>query len=110
MSAITIPDVLGRFIITTLTFEDLARLDGNELGPARSPFGVIGLTILKAVVRADANLNSDSRGVALSSTRFPPETSQNEIDLLFAKPQGGFGFFYRTPGAASLYTADELHG
>jgi len=102
MSVITIPDVLGRFIITTLTFEDLARLDGNELGPARSPFGVIGLTILKAVVRADANLNSDSRGVALSSTRFPPETSQNQIDLLFAKPQGGFGFFYRTPGAASL--------
>jgi hypothetical protein len=26
MSAIAIPDVLGRFVITTLTFEDLASL------------------------------------------------------------------------------------
>ena len=31
MSAIVIPDLLGRFIITTLTFEELASLDGKEL-------------------------------------------------------------------------------
>jgi hypothetical protein len=31
MSAIVIPDVLGRFIITSLTFEELASLDGKEL-------------------------------------------------------------------------------
>lgn len=43
MSAIAIPEVLGKFVITTLTFEDLANLDGEELGPARSPYGVIGL-------------------------------------------------------------------
>ena len=30
MSAVVIPDVLGRFIITTLTFEELASLDGKE--------------------------------------------------------------------------------
>jgi len=102
MSAIAIPDVLGRFRITTLTFEDLASLDGTELGPACSPYEVIGLTISKAVVRADANVNSDSRGVALKSTRYPPETNQNQIDLRFAKPQGGLGFFYRAPGLASL--------
>jgi hypothetical protein len=102
MSAIAIPDVLGRFIVTTLTFEELASLDGKELGAANSPYAVIGLTISKAVVQADANVNSTSRGVALKSTRFPPETSQNQIDLRFAKPQGGFGFFYRAPGAASL--------
>jgi hypothetical protein len=102
MSAITVPEVLGRFIITTLTFEDLAALDGEELGLATSPYGVIGLTISKAVVQADANLNSDSRGVALKSTRFPPETSQTQIDLHFARPQGGFGFFYRARGVTSL--------
>jgi hypothetical protein len=113
MSAIAIPEVLGRFIITTLTFEDLARLDGEELGPVRSPYGVIGLTISKAVVQADANLNSDSRGVALKSTRFPPETSQCQIDLHFAKPQGGFGFFFRAPRSTSLtvkaFDGDETH-
>ena len=102
MSAIAIPDVLGRFIVTTLTFEELASLDGKELGTANSPYAVIGLSISKAVVQADANVNSTSRGVALKSTRFPPETSQNQIDLRFSKPQGGFGFFYRAPGAASL--------
>ena len=102
MSAIAIPEVLGRFVITTLTFEDLARLDGEELGPAKSPYVVIGLTISKAAVQVDANLNSDSRGVALKSTRFPPETSQTQIDLHFARPQGGFGFFYRAPGVTSL--------
>ena len=112
MSAITIPDVLGRFIVTTLTFEELASLDGMELGAANSPYAVIGLTISKAVVQADANVNSPSRGVALKSTRFPPETSQNQIDLRFAKPQGGFGFFYRAKGAASLtvqvFDSDEI--
>src|SRR6516164_11591208 len=102
MSAIENPDVLGKFIITTLTFEELANLDSKELGAAESPYTVIGLTISKAVVQADVNVNSTSRGVALKSTYFPPETGQNQIDLLFAKPQGGFGFFYRTPGAASL--------
>ena len=102
MSAIAIPDVLGRFRITTLTFEDLASLDGKELGPACSPYEVIVLTISKAIVRADANVNSDSRGVALKSARYPPETNHNQIDLRFAKPQGGFGFFYRAPGVASL--------
>ena len=102
MSAIATPDVLGRFRITTLTFEDLASLDGKELGPACSPYGVIGLTISKAIVRADANVNGDSRGVALKSTSCPPETNQSQIDLRFAKPQGGFGFFYRAPGVTSL--------
>ena len=102
MSAIATPDVLGRFRITTLTFEDLASRDGEELGAASDPYAVIGLTISKAVVKANANMNSSSRGVALKSTRFPPETSQNQIDLRFAKPQGGFGFFYRVPRATSL--------
>ena len=102
MSAIAIPDVLGRFIITTLTFEELASLDGKELDAANSPYAVIGLTISKAVVDADANVNSASRGIALKSTRFPPERSQSQIDLHFARPQGGLGFFYRAPGVTSL--------
>ena len=102
MSAIVTPDVLGRFRITTLTFEDLASFDGEELGAAIDPYAVIGLTISKAVVKANANVNSSSRGVALKSARFPPERSQNQIDLRFAKPQGGFGFFYRAPRATSL--------
>ena len=102
MSAITIPDVLGRFIVTTLTFEELAGLDGKELGAVNSPYAVIGLTISNAVVKANANVHSSSRGVALKSTRVPPETSVNQIDLCFAKPQGGFGFFYCAPRAASL--------
>ena len=102
MSAIANPDILGRFIITTLTFEELASLDGKELGAANSPYAVIGLTISKAVVQADGNVNSTSRGVALKSTRFGPDTGQNQIDLHFAKPQGGFGFFYRVPEVTSL--------
>ena len=81
MSAIENPDVLGKFIITTLTFEELANLDSKELGAAESPYTVIGLTISKAVVQADVNVNSTSRGVALKSTHFPPETGQNQIDL-----------------------------
>ena len=102
MSAIADPDILGRFRITTLTFEELACLDGKELGAANSPYAVIGLTISNAVVQADGNVNSTSRGVALKSARFRPDTGQNEIDLHFAKPQGGFGFFYRVPVATSL--------
>jgi hypothetical protein len=102
MSAVATPDVLGRFVITTLTFEDLASLDGEELGVASDPYAVIGLTISKAVVKANANVNSSSRGAALKSTRFPLETSQNQIDLRFTKPQGGLGFFYRAPRATSL--------
>ena len=52
MSAIADPDVLGRFRITTLTFEDLASCDGEELGATSDPYAVIGLTISKAVVKA----------------------------------------------------------
>jgi hypothetical protein len=101
MSAILVPDLLSRFVITTLTFEDLASLDGEEIGSLTGPFAGIGLSI-KAVVQADANLNSDSRGVALKSKRSSDEASQHDIDLRFAKPQGGFGFFYRLPQATSL--------
>ena len=102
MSAIATPDVLGRFVITTLTFEDLAGLDGEELGVANNPYAVIGLILSKAVVKANANVNSPWQAVALKSTRFPPETSANRIDLRFAKPQRGFGFFYWVPLATSL--------
>jgi hypothetical protein len=34
MSAIASDDGLARFVITTLTFEDLASLDGEDLGSA----------------------------------------------------------------------------
>ena len=51
MSAITIPDVLGRFIVTTLTFEEPVILDGKELDAANSPYAIIGLTISNAVER-----------------------------------------------------------
>ena len=95
MSAITTPDVLGRFIVTTLPFEELASLDGKELGAANSPYAVIGLTISKAVVQAGANVNSTSRGVALKSTRFPPETGQNQIAL--CETAGGIRIFLSRP-------------
>jgi len=36
MSNIAIHDVLERFVMTTLTFEDLASRDGEELGSARN--------------------------------------------------------------------------
>ena len=101
MSAIVTPDILAKFVVTTLTFEDLGSHDGEELGAASNPYAVIGLTI-KAVVKTNANMNSSSRGVALKSMRFPPEPSLNQIDLRFAKPQGGFGFFYSAPRTASL--------
>ena len=53
MSAIVTPDILARFVVTTLTFEDLAAQDGEELGVASNPYAVIGLTI-KAVVKTNA--------------------------------------------------------
>ena len=102
MSAIAIPDPLGRVVSTTLTFEDLATLDAEELGSANNPYAVIGLTISNALVKAAANLNSASRGVALECKRSSPATNQKQIDLYFAKPQGGFGFFYRVPRSSSL--------
>jgi hypothetical protein len=95
-------DVFGRFLMTTLTFEDLTRRDGEKLGVASNPYAVIGLTISNALVKTNANVNSCSRGVALKSTRFPPEASVNRIDLRFMKPQGGFGFFYCTSRATPL--------
>ena len=51
MSAIVIPDVLGRFIITTLTFEELASLDGKELDGyagmirARAEIGIVRIVV-----------------------------------------------------------------
>jgi hypothetical protein len=102
MSAIATPDMLNRFLITTLTFEDLTSRDGEKLGVGSNPYAVIGLTISNTVVKTNANVNSSSRGVALKSTRFPPEASVNRIDLRFVKPQGGFGFFYCASRATSL--------
>ena len=55
-----------------------------------------------------ANLNSASRGVALECKRSSPATNQKQIDLYFAKPQRGFGFFYRGPYASSL-TVEALN-
>lgn len=107
MSAIAIPDLLGRFINTTLTFEELASLDGKELGPANSPYAVIGLTISKAVVKTNTHVNSSSRGVALRSTRFPPEANVSQIDLRFVKPQGAFGFFYSTSAPLRVKVLDS---
>jgi hypothetical protein len=57
----------ARFVVTTLTFEDLASRDGEKLGTASNPYAVIGPTI-KAVVKTIANLNSSSRGVVLRSS------------------------------------------
>jgi hypothetical protein len=59
------------------------------------------LTISNALVKATANLNSSSRGVALESKRSIPVANQMRIDLYFAKPQRGFGFFYRVPRSSS---------
>ena len=108
MSGIGNPDLLARLRMTTLTFEELARLDGEELGSANNPYAVIGLTISKAVVKAAANLNSASRGVALKS-KAASETGQHEIEVGFAKPQRGFGVFYRAPRATSI-TVKTLDG
>jgi|SRR6516162_5810784 len=80
MSAIAIPDLLGRFVSTTLTFEELATLDAHELGSVNNPYAVIGLTISNALVKAAANLNSSSRGVALESKRSIPATNQKQIE------------------------------
>ena len=91
-----------RSTLTTLTFENLASRDSEEFGAASNPYAVIGLIISKAVVKANANVKSPWRAVALKSTRFPPETSANRIDLRFAKPQRGFGFFYWAPLVTSL--------
>jgi len=102
MSAILTPDLLGRFVITTLTFEDLASLDGQELGVANDPYACIGLTFSNAVVEKDAKIYSSSRGVALKSKGSTGRLYQEEINLHFAKPHGGFGFFFRTSHSGPL--------
>src|SRR6516164_492211 len=64
MSSILTPDQLARFVVTTLTFEDLASLDGQELGVANDPYACIGLTFSNAVPARNA-----SRGDAGATAR-----------------------------------------
>jgi hypothetical protein len=71
MSAIVTPDLLARFVVTTLTFDDLASLDGQELGVANDPYACIGLTFSNAVPARNAS-RSDAGAAARHDSRTKP--------------------------------------
>jgi hypothetical protein len=103
MVAINTPDALRDFVVTTVTFEDVAGLDGKNLGTnlVGQPYAALGLYIWGGKVRAHANLASSSGGVAIEAEGIyaPYQTS---LILQFAVPQRAVGFFYRDPRATSL--------
>jgi hypothetical protein len=109
MAAITTPGALQYYAVTTVTFEDIARLDGEEFGfQAGQPYAKLGLKIKNAFVEAHANLANSSSGVAIRSAEIYKreengrEEHWNCLELLFSVPQTAIGFFYRDSLAKSV--------
>jgi hypothetical protein len=83
-------------------FESIANLDGQEFGfGAGQPYASIGLSLL-AIVSADANLDSASRGVAVWSPTIYANQFQNSLSMKFSTPQQAVGFYYRDQRATSF--------
>jgi hypothetical protein len=102
MSAITSPQALHNYDITTVDFENIANLDGEEFGfQAGQPYANLVL-FHAAIVQANANLNSSSGGVAVrSGTVYVPGNS-NSLWWRFPVPQLAVGFFYKDAEAKSV--------
>jgi hypothetical protein len=103
MAAITTRAALEGFDLTTVTFEDIANLDGQEFASgAGQPYAHLGLVFQAASVRANAGLTSESGGVAASTATIYFPGYQNSLMCQFSYPQRAVGFFYRDPLASSL--------
>jgi len=103
MSSISKPSELDPFACTTVSFEDIGSLDGEEFGfKARQPYMNLGLTFHAALVTAKAQLSSASGGVAVRSATIYVPGLQNSLSFRFATPQRAVGFYYRDTRATSL--------
>jgi len=103
MSTISNPSQVNRFAFTTVSFEDIASLDGDEFGyKAGQPYANLGLTFHAAVVAAKAQLSSTSGGVAARSATIYTQGLQNSLFWTFLTPQRAVGFYYRDTKATSL--------
>jgi hypothetical protein len=103
MAAITTPGALAGFLLTKVTFENLAGLDGQEFGfQAGQPYANLGLMIGAAAVAANANLASSSGGVAIRSETVYVEGNSNSLWLQFSSAQRAVGFYYRDSLATSV--------
>jgi hypothetical protein len=112
MAAITSPGGLQHYVVTTVTFEDIAGLDGKQFGfQAGQPYAHLGLLIMAASVQANANLASSSGGVAIRSDVIYTSGFQNTLFLRFSAPQRAIGFYYRDSLAMSVrLVASDANG
>jgi hypothetical protein len=113
MALTTTLDAFAPYDTTVVDFESLAALDGEQFGFAvGQPYSNIGLTFAPASVRANTNLSSSSRGVAIRSDVIYTSQYTNFLSWSFASGQRAVGFFYRDTRALSIsmkaFGADDL--
>ena len=102
MTAITTPDALKGYALTTVDFENIASLDGQVFGlGAGQPYASIGLSFSPAIVDLTANLNSSSGRVGVRSGIVVAK-KENLLRCQFSVPQAAVGFFYRDLLATSV--------
>jgi hypothetical protein len=127
MPLITAPEKLEGFSLTTIDFEDFAALDGEDLfgNPSLRARGVwFGF----CQFAASANINSNSRGVALKVIQDPTDYGSGRFVrsawILLTEPQLAFGIFYQARDSSLVrvrwlnkdisteqqYSMDELVG
>src|ERR1700730_6935488 len=105
MTTITTPDALKGYTLTTVNFENIAALDGQEFGfGAGQPYTSIGLSFSPGIVDSTANLNSSSGHVGVRSDIIYTVENQNFLRWQFSTPQKAVGFFYRDLLATSVKT------
>jgi hypothetical protein len=103
MSSISKPSKLDPFAFTTVSFEDIGSLDGEQFGfKAGQPYVNLGVVFHAAVVAAKAQVSSPSGGVAVRSATIYTHDLQNSLFWTFSTPQRAVGFYYRDTKATSL--------
>jgi hypothetical protein len=103
MSAITTPNALDNYQTTTVDFENLGSLDGEEFGfNAGQPYANLGLFLYSGSVSANANLASVSGRIAARSGTIYTGQNSNSLGWRFSTPQIAVGFFYKDTAAKSF--------
>jgi len=100
---ITDPSSLGGIQTTTITFEDLIGLNGEQFGfVAGQPYTSLGLTMGNQTVVEAANIGSDSDGIAVRSSTVETVGYFNYQSLTFSSGQRGVGFYVQDSLATNL--------
>jgi hypothetical protein len=88
---------------TTVTFEDLSALNGQQFGfGAGQPYTGLGLTMGNQVVNTTANMGSNSGGIGVQSATILFGGNTNSQSLTFAGNVRGVGFFVTDPLSTSV--------